>query len=116
MRLAALVKAPRGSRRSVSSLNQRSTRFIQLELVGIDAAEPGFSKIAVRPLIHTKIGRASAAYQSVKGPIQVGWEAQPNGRYLISLDVPPNTEAEVQAPGRPAQTVGPGRHRIAGRR
>lgn len=90
--------------------------FVFRRVVGIDAAEPGFSQIDVRPLIHPKMGRASATYQSAHGKIAVGWEVRPNGRYVLSVEAPPNTSAVV-APvgGAKPRTVGPGVHRLSGR-
>jgi len=90
--------------------------FVFRRVVGIDAAEPGFSRIDVRPLIHPKMGRASATYQSAQGKIAVGWEVRPDGRYVLSVETPPNTSAIV-APigGAKPRTVGPGVHRLSGR-
>jgi alpha-L-rhamnosidase len=83
--------------------------FIWRRIIGIDALEPGFRKIAIRPLVDPRLPGVAGDYESVVGRISSAWKRTAGGvRYDISI--PPNTTARVELPGRPAVEVGSGSH------
>jgi len=83
--------------------------FIWRRIIGIDALEPGFRKIAIRPLVDPRLPGASGDYESVVGRISSAWKRTAGGvRYDITI--PPNTTARIELPGHPAIEVGSGSH------
>ena len=57
------------------------------DLAGIQPLEPGYSRIAIKPLIAAGYGidRASASYDSIRGTIKSSWE-QSRGRHPAGRD------------------------------
>jgi alpha-L-rhamnosidase len=83
--------------------------FIWRRIIGIDALEPGFRKIAIRPLVDPRLPGAAGDYESVVGRISSAWKRTARGvRYNIAI--PPNTTARVELPGDPALEIGSGSH------
>jgi alpha-L-rhamnosidase len=79
-------------------------------LAGIDAMEPGYSRIAIapRPASRLDVNRGvptirwvKAAYDSVRGRIATSW-SQETHRFQLEVTIPANTTALVRIP---AQTV-----------
>lgn len=71
--------------------------FVWRRVIGIDALEPGFKTIAVRPLVDPRVASASADYDSVVGRISCGWKTTTDGLRL-DLVAPANTSARVELP------------------
>jgi len=82
--------------------------FIWRRVIGVDALEPGFRRIAIRPLFDPRLPGAAGDYESVVGRISSAWKRTARG---VQLDVaiPPNTTARIELPGR-AVEVGSGSH------
>jgi alpha-L-rhamnosidase len=82
--------------------------FIWRRIIGIDALEPGFCKIAIRPVFDPRLPGAAGDYESVVGRISSAWKRTAGG---IQLDVtlPPNTSAQVELPSRSVE-IGSGAH------
>jgi alpha-L-rhamnosidase len=64
---------------------------------GIDAAAPGFEKIAIRPQPAPGISWTRASYHSLQGKIVSAWKIQP-GKLSLDVAIPPNTTAIVRLP------------------
>ena len=79
--------------------------FFYRRLAGIAPATPGFRRISARPLWFPEIGRVSARYESVVGPIAAETGGDANGLKRFALSIPANTVAEVELPsGRWAES------------
>lgn len=76
---------------------------------GIDNATPGFAKIRIAPVIDPKVDWAKTSFESIRGPIRTEWRKE-GGKVKLSVEVPPNTTAEVRLPNGDVKTVGSGRH------
>ena len=63
-------------------------------LLGINAAEPGFKKIIIKPQPAGDLRWAKGSYQSVMGNISSSWKIQDIG-FSLDISVPPNTSAEI---------------------
>lgn len=63
----------------------------------------------IRPLPGGTLTRAHAAYDSVWGRVESGWEKTESG-YRFAVSVPSNTEATVILPNGETHTVGAGRY------
>jgi alpha-L-rhamnosidase len=72
--------------------------FFYRRLAGIAPAAPGFRRIAARPLWLPQIGRVSARYDSLVGPIETSTEGNAERLTRFVLAIPANTVAEVELP------------------
>ncbi|WP_232495653.1 alpha-L-rhamnosidase [Novosphingobium kaempferiae] len=72
--------------------------FFYRRLAGIAAAEPGFRRIAVRPVWLPEVGRVSAVYEAPVGRIATVVDGDERGLSSLSLTVPANTTALVELP------------------
>ena len=64
---------------------------------GIAPGAPGYERIIVRPLPGGGLTWAKAKYQSVRGEIEVEWEAE-DGAFKLEVTVPANATATVYVP------------------
>ncbi|CAN5427558.1 glycoside hydrolase family 78 protein [soil metagenome] len=78
--------------------------FVYRRVVGIDAAAPGFRKIAIRPLVDPRVNSASADYDSVVGRISCGWKTTTDGLRL-DVTVPANASARIDLPAAANATI-----------
>jgi alpha-L-rhamnosidase len=72
--------------------------FFYRRLAGIAPAAPGFRRIDVRPRFLAEIGRVTANYASVAGPIVTVVDGDERGLTELVLVVPANTTARVELP------------------
>ncbi len=63
-------------------------------LVGINAAEPGFKKITIKPQPAGDLLWAKGSYESIQGKISSDWKIE-NEHFKITVSIPANTQAEV---------------------
>jgi alpha-L-rhamnosidase len=75
-------------------------------LAGInpDPAAPGFGHFIVRPNPVCDLTSARASYDSVRGRIVSDWRIR-NGRFELTVEIPPNTTATVFVPAVSAEKV-----------
>jgi len=73
--------------------------FFYRRLAGIAPAEPGFRRIAVRPVWLSEVGRVAARFDSPVGLIASETGGDADGLNRFALTVPANTVAEVELPG-----------------
>jgi alpha-L-rhamnosidase len=85
--------------------------FIYRRVVGIDALEPGFKRIAFRPLIDPRLPGAAGDYESVLGRISCAWRRTAGG-LAVDVTVPANAAAEVHLPASPGAVIREGRRTI----
>jgi alpha-L-rhamnosidase len=72
--------------------------FLHRKVAGLDAAEPGFRRIAIHPQPGGGLTGASARYESACGLIVSDWAKQ-DGRLRLDVTIPANTRAVVTLPG-----------------
>ena len=86
-------------------------------LAGIrpDPASPGARHIVIQPEPAGDVSWVKAAWESVRGPVQVQWHIE-GGALLVSVEIPPGMTADVRLPGAAAKAVGSGRHEFTQRR
>lgn len=72
--------------------------FFYRRLAGIAPAQPGFRRIAVRPVWLEPVGRVTARYEALVGTIASTVEGDGAGLSRFSLTVPANCIAEVELP------------------
>lgn len=77
---------------------------------GIDNAAPGFAKIRIAPAIDPKLTWAKTSFESIRGPIRTEWR-KADGKITLTVEVPPNTVAEVRLPNGDVKNVGSGSYR-----
>jgi alpha-L-rhamnosidase len=71
------------------------TGFIYRRLAGIEAIEPGFGRLRMRPLVDQRVGHLEASYKSVRGAIRAKWRFEGNVLHY-EVELPPNTTAQVE--------------------
>ena len=79
-------------------------------LAGLAPLEPGYRRVAVRPLLLDGFDHASSRVASPYGIAEVRWQRLPSGAVEVVAEIPANTEGVVTLPGRPEFRVGSGIH------
>jgi alpha-L-rhamnosidase len=73
-------------------------------VAGIEAAEPGFEHLLIRPRPGGGLDHVKASYHSIRGPIGIEWSRI--GRKLkLNLSIPPNVRATVHVPTTRIDTI-----------
>ncbi len=65
--------------------------------INYDEQEPGYRHVIIRPVPGGSLTWARGEYRSISGPIGVDWKLA-NGRLLLAVNVPANTEATLYLP------------------
>ena len=73
-------------------------------VLGIDAAEPGFTTISLAPQPGGGLTWARGHYECLHGTIASAWSLA-DGSFTWDVSVPPNTTAIAQLPGTDAMTI-----------
>jgi alpha-L-rhamnosidase len=81
-----------------------AVEWLYTTVLGIDALEPGFTRIRIAPRPGAPLTWARGHYDSVHGRIASDWRIE-GGRMTLDVEVPPNTVAEVHVPARSASDV-----------
>ncbi len=76
-----------------------------------DEGSPGWKHFFVRPRPGGDLTWARVVYHSIRGVIRSEWRIE-DQRLTLEVDVPSNTSATVQLPGRRPVRLGPGSHVI----
>ena len=66
-------------------------------LAGIRPAEPGYSKIVIKPHVIDGLKSVNCSYQSPSGLIESSWTNN-NGKFTLTVVIPPNTTASIYLP------------------
>jgi len=80
------------------------TEWFYRNVLGIDAAEPGFGKLLLKPEPGGKLYWARGYYDSPRGRIGSDWKME-NGQFLWNVQIPANTTATVSLPGKGSVTI-----------
>jgi alpha-L-rhamnosidase len=74
------------------------------DVAGIQAGEPGFKKIVIKPQPVGDLTWVKAHYDSLHDRIVSNWKRE-NGRLTMEVTIPANTTAEVFVPTKDANSV-----------
>ena len=80
------------------------TEWFYRSVLGIDAAEPGFGKILLKPEPGGNLTWARGYYDSPHGRVGSDWKIE-NGQFLWNVHIPANTTATVYLPATDAAGV-----------
>ncbi|MFL5926709.1 MAG: family 78 glycoside hydrolase catalytic domain [Gaiellaceae bacterium] len=84
--------------------------WLHRAVAGLGPAAPAYRRIAIHPLIGSRLEHARASHDTPYGRAEVAWRRR-GGEVEVDAVVPPNTVAVVTLPdGSPAFEVGSGRH------
>jgi alpha-L-rhamnosidase len=72
--------------------------FLFRRVAGIAPLEPGYRRIAIRPLFDARVPCAGADYDSVLGKISSKWHWLDDKHIQLDVAIPPNATAEVHLP------------------
>jgi alpha-L-rhamnosidase len=72
--------------------------FLFRRVAGVDAAEPGFEMILVRPALDSRLRSCGADYNSIMGWISTDWTWSLDGRLTLDITIPANTTAQIHLP------------------
>lgn len=79
---------------------------------GLAPAAAGYRIIAVAPVFLSRLDWAESALDTPYGQVATRWERRGDGAIDVSVEVPPNVQANVDLPGWPTSLlVGSGEHR-----
>ncbi|MFA6450018.1 MAG: alpha-L-rhamnosidase C-terminal domain-containing protein [bacterium] len=78
--------------------------IIPRKLMGIEPLEPGFRRVRIRPM-PGELKTARAVTPTIRGPVEVEYEKEPNGSRNYKICIPANTEAEVHLPAERPEDV-----------
>lgn len=71
--------------------------WLYMHLAGIQAAEPGYAKVRIKPVVPTGLEHASASVGTPRGEVSSAWRR--GGRTLtLTVAIPGNTPAEIYVP------------------
>ena len=84
--------------------------WLHRTVAGLAPDEPGYRRIRIAPRPLRELEHASARHDTPYGPASVGWRRE-GSSIVVSAEVPPNTTAVVDLPGREPFEVGSGSHR-----
>jgi alpha-L-rhamnosidase len=80
------------------------TEWFYRSVLGIDAAEPGFGKLLLKPEPGGSLTWARGYYDSQHGRIGSDWKIE-NGQFVWNVKVPANTTATVHVPAKESASV-----------
>jgi alpha-L-rhamnosidase len=78
--------------------------WLYRQVAGIELAEPGFKRVLLRPYPGGGLSFARAHFHSPYGRISSAWQRD-GDRFTWTVDVPPNTAAEIWVPSAPGTGV-----------
>ncbi|KAI1372814.1 glycoside hydrolase family 78 protein [Hypoxylon crocopeplum] len=102
---------------SMTSFNHYSfgsvANWIHQTIGGLAPAQPGWKTVRIHPIPGGNITSAKASFISPYGKVLTEWEVNDSGFHL-TVEVPPNANAEVILPGSGTQSViGSGTHEFS---
>ncbi|MFY7807804.1 MAG: alpha-L-rhamnosidase C-terminal domain-containing protein [Fimbriimonadaceae bacterium] len=74
---------------------------------GIRETSPGFASVRIEPKWNAELKFAKTRFDSVRGPISTEWR-EANGKFQLTVSIPPNVRAEVVLPDGSTRQAGSG--------
>ena len=69
-----------------------------------DYEHPAFSQFSIQPYPFSQLTSAEGELETVKGTIRSAWKKQ-NGKFILTVDIPANSQAEVHIPTNAPKSV-----------
>ena len=66
--------------------------------IDTDGSQPGFHHIVIAPQTEARLPHARTEYDSPYGTIVTDWTRSSDGKFRLSVSIPPNTTATVHLP------------------
>lgn len=85
--------------------------FLHGYVGGLRLIEPGWRRFRVAPMPHPSIQWATTSHSCPYGTIRLSWE-RTGDKFVLDVDVPEGTAAEVAIPASEEQVIEPGTHRL----
>lgn len=98
----------KGASRNHFMMGQIDEWFFR-SLAGIEPTMPGFKEFSIQPRVVGDLTWVKASHQTLYGNINIEWKRE-NNLFLLTLEVPVNTQAHVTLPDGKKQTVGSGKY------
>ena len=73
-------------------------QFLYENVAGLEGTSPGFTSVRFAPCIDGRLGWCEAAYDSVSGRWESGWQIHEDGSVSVFLIVPDGCTAEIALP------------------
>lgn len=81
--------------------------FMYKRIGGIVPKEAGYKKIKIQPVMDERITYAKTSLETMYGKIETDWKNE-NGKFVLKVLIPENTEAEIILPDGSSTNVGSG--------
>lgn len=88
--------------------------FLFRRIAGIAPATPGFTQVAIAPILDARLKSAGATYRSASGPIRTDW-AVSGSTFRLDVELPAGVRGEVTLPQGKAAKANPGLNRFTGK-
>jgi alpha-L-rhamnosidase len=85
--------------------------FLFRRIAGIEAAEPGFRRVRIAPIVDPRLKSGGATYRSIAGTITTDWRVRGPAAEL-TIELPSNVRGELVVPGQPVCTLAGGRQHV----
>ncbi|KMT64811.1 alpha-L-rhamnosidase [Catenovulum maritimum] len=73
-------------------------------MLGIQALEPGFKRFEINPQFTSKLNNLNGSVPTINGDIKVYWQIR-QGKLSMTIDVPKNTQAQLNLPSVEQVTI-----------
>lgn len=80
--------------------------FLYRDVAGLQAAEAGFKKAVIAPMLNAHLGYTRLHYESAYGTYRSEWEILSDGKVHIAIEIPFGCTAEVKLPCYDGEAIG----------
>ncbi|MGN0998183.1 MAG: family 78 glycoside hydrolase catalytic domain [Faecousia sp.] len=80
--------------------------FLYRDVAGLQAAEPGFRKAVIAPMLNSRLGHTHLRYESAYGTYQSNWDILEDGRVHVCIQIPFGCSAQVILPHYDGEEIG----------
>ena len=88
-------------------------QWLYEDVAGVRILSPGWSEFEVAPLARAGLTHASYSHRGPRGPLGAAWRQHDDGRFELTVTVPPDTRALVRLDGREPQWLNEGEWNFA---
>ena len=85
--------------------------FFYEKLAGIKPLKPAYKKIEIKPAMIGDLRFVSSSVKTPYGEVCIDWERNED-EILVSVVIPPNTEAVLLIPGQERKEIGSGNYQL----
>ncbi len=80
--------------------------FLYRDVAGLQAAEAGFRKAVIAPMLNSRLGYTKLRYESAYGTYRSEWEILPDGKVRVEVEIPFGCTAKVCLPHYGGEEIG----------